>query len=66
MGGAAVAGIVYVDVCGDDAWSGTDPTCAGPNGPKRTVQGAIIAAADGDEIVVAPGTYNGGMNFNGA
>ena len=23
--------------CGDDTWSGTNPTCVGPDGPKATI-----------------------------
>ncbi len=56
----------YVNgVCGDDAWSGTDPSCVPPNGPKATISAAIGVAADHDEIIVAPGTYPELINTGG-
>ena len=36
-----------------------------PSGPYPTIQSAINAAASQDEILVAPGTYNEAINFNG-
>jgi hypothetical protein len=52
--------------CGNDAWSGTSPDCAAPDGPKATIQAALVAAAvEGDEIVVWPGTYGELIDFLG-
>jgi predicted outer membrane repeat protein len=54
----------YVSPCGDDAWSGASSACAAPNGPKRTIQAAINAAASNDTIIVADGTYSGAGNHS--
>ena len=56
----------YVDVsCGDDAWTGTDPNCVAPDGPKVTIQAAINVAGFHDEILVHPGTYVERINMLG-
>ena len=55
--------------CGDDAWTGLSDVCQAPDGPKATIQAAIgpvgSGAGNGDEIIVAPGSYNECINFNG-
>ena len=48
--------------CGDDAWSGVSPDCVAPDGPKATIQAAVDAAIDGDEVVLAVTTYTGDGN----
>ncbi len=59
----ALATTYYVDAaCGNDSWSGADPTCAAPDGPKATIQAAIDSATDGDEVVLANGVYAGPGN----
>ncbi|MCZ6852034.1 MAG: right-handed parallel beta-helix repeat-containing protein, partial [Planctomycetota bacterium] len=50
--------------CGSNAWSGTGPVCAAPDGPKATIQAGISAASNGDEVVVADGVYTGAGNKN--
>ncbi|MBX3096046.1 MAG: right-handed parallel beta-helix repeat-containing protein [Fimbriimonadaceae bacterium] len=72
----AIAGIglapakttIYVATNGNDSWTGTSTVISAPNGPKRTVNSALLAirdlrsrnqvAGDGAEIVVRPGIYN--------
>jgi predicted outer membrane repeat protein len=58
VGSAAAQTTYYVDgSCGNDSWTGTDPNCVAPDGPKATIQAAITVAVNDDEIVVHPGTY---------
>jgi hypothetical protein len=56
-GPAASAATIYVNVCGSDSASGELPLCDPLFGAKATIQAAINAASDGDEIVVQPGSY---------
>ncbi len=50
--------------CGDNGWTGTSPVCAGPDGPKATIQNGINAASNGDVVFVADGVYTGLGNKN--
>ena len=50
--------------CGDNAWTGTSPVCAAPDGPKATIQAAINATSNGDVVFVADGVYTGSGNKN--
>ena len=55
----------YVNrLCGDDAWTGTSPTCQAPDGPKATIQAGINAGVNGDEVVISDGEYSGPGNID--
>ncbi|MFK7961966.1 MAG: right-handed parallel beta-helix repeat-containing protein [Phycisphaerales bacterium] len=52
---------IYIDAnCGNDSRSGNTPDCgAGANGPKRTIQGALDALGENNQVVIsmAEGDY---------
>lgn len=64
-GAPALATNRYVAPCGNDAWTGVNPGCVAPTGPKRTIQAAINSALGGDTIFVLPGVYDGAIDLNG-
>jgi predicted outer membrane repeat protein len=58
--------VIYVNgACGDNSWTGLNPDCVAPDGPKATIQAAINAADLGDEVVVAPGIYTETIDLGG-
>lgn len=65
----ARGGCIYVDrVKGSDLLTGHHPRSRGNfsfDGPKRTIHGGLAAACDGDEVRIATGTYNEGINVSG-
>lgn len=63
--GTAPAAILYVSPCGNNGWAGVSPSCIAPLGPKRTIQAALAAANDGDEVRVLPGVYVGQVDLDG-
>jgi hypothetical protein len=66
MASPAFSETYYVDgMCGDDSWSGLDPNCYEPNGPKESIQAAINAASTGDTVIVSPYEYFENVNFSG-
>ena len=64
-GRVAHATTYFVAPCGSNAWAGVNVNCIAPLGPKRTIQAAINVAANGDTVMVMPGTYFENIDFNG-
>ncbi len=57
--------VLFVDIGGNNAWDGLSPTWRGDkHGPKGTIQAAIDECdpVEGDEVVIANGTYTGDGN----
>ncbi|MCG3155912.1 MAG: hypothetical protein DKINENOH_02520 [bacterium] len=65
MTGSAWATDYYVNATtGSDSYNGLAPVYDGTNGPKATIQAGINAAAAGDIINVAAGTYSQNVTVN--
>jgi predicted outer membrane repeat protein len=64
IGASAFSETLYVsDAFGDDAYDGRCTVWDGGTcGPKRTIQAGIDAAAEADEVVIAPALYTGDGN----
>ena len=73
LGMIVLAGIVLtipVPAFGQTTWHVDDDNCPGPGSgtpadPFCEIQDGIDASTNGDEVLVAPGSYNEVINFNG-
>jgi hypothetical protein len=62
---AALASVTQADTIYVDDDTGTGPGNGTPGNPYCSIGTAIRAAADTDEIIVAPGTYKESLNLGG-